>query len=77
MIEIQLTPAEFAAKAKELAEKHDIKLDGNAGQLSKMGVTAAYAYQDGLLTVNILNKPFFVTAEYCEDQLKTFFGLTS
>ena len=63
MIEVRLTPVEFAAKAKELAAKHDIKLDGEAGQITKMGVTAAYAYQNGLLTVNILDKPFFVTTE--------------
>lgn len=75
MIEVRLTPQEFAAKTAELATLHGITLDGNAGQLTKMGVTAAYAYQDGLLTVNILEKPFFVSTEYCEEQLRGFLGV--
>jgi hypothetical protein len=75
MIEIRLTPEQFAAKAAQLAAEQGIVLSGDAGRITKMGVTAAYAYQDGLLTVNIVEKPFFVTTEYCEDQLRGFLGV--
>jgi hypothetical protein len=75
MIEIPLTPEQFAAKARELADKHGITLAGDAGHITKSGVTAGYAYQDGLLTVNILEKPFFVTTDYCESELRTFLGI--
>ena len=31
-------------------------------------------YAEGLLRVTILDKPFFVTTEYCEEQLKGWLG---
>ena len=37
-----------------------------------MGVTAAYEYAEGLLKIDILEKPFFVTTEYCEQELRKF-----
>jgi hypothetical protein len=39
-----------------------------------MGVTAEYVYADGVLQVTILEKPFFVSTEYCEEQLKGWLG---
>ena len=75
MIQIPLTPEAFAAKASELQSNQGIALTGTEGKLSKSGVTAAYAYKDGLLKVEILDKPFFVSTDYCEDQLKKFLGV--
>jgi hypothetical protein len=72
MIQCPLTPDEFAATAAFLEQKQGIVLSGPTGQISKMGVTASYAYADGLLTIEILEKPFFVTTEYCEEQLRAF-----
>ncbi len=74
MIEIQCTPEEFRAKAARLQSEHGIALNGDAGRVTAQGVTAAYAYQDGLLTVNILEKPFFVSTEYCESKMREFFA---
>lgn len=70
MIQIALTPEEFATTARELEEKQGIALDGPEGKITKMGVTAGYQYAEGMLRVTILDKPFFVTTEYCEEQLK-------
>ena len=69
MIQIPLTPEEFAATARELEEKQGIALAGEEGKITKMGVTAGYQYAEGMLRVTILDKPFFVTTEYCEEQL--------
>ncbi len=76
MIQIPLTPEAYAAKAAEL-QQQGIALTGTEGKLSKSGVTAGYSYKDGLLTVEILDKPFFVTTEYCEEQLKKFLGVAA
>jgi hypothetical protein len=70
MIQIPLTPAEFAATAAKLERQQDITLSGPEGKITKMGVTAGYKYENGVLTVTILDKPFFVTTDYCEEQLK-------
>ena len=75
MIQIPLTPEAFAAKAEQLKAQQGISLVGDEGKLTKSGVTAGYSYKDGLLTVEILEKPFFVTTEYCEEQLKKFLGV--
>ncbi len=75
MIQIPLTPEAFAAKATQLKAEQGIALNGTEGKLTKSGVTAAYVYQEGLLTVEILEKPFFVSTDYCEDQLRKFLGV--
>ena len=62
MISIPLTPDQFAA------------LTGDEGTITKMGVTASYRYADAHLQVAILEKPFFVTTEYCEEQIKAWFA---
>ena len=72
MIQMPLTPEEFDATAARLQQEHAIALEGHEGKITKMGVTAGYQYLDGLLRVTILDKPFFVTTEYCEEQLKGF-----
>lgn len=72
MIQIPLTPEEFATTARELEAKQGIVLEGDEGKITKMGVTAGYQYAEGLLRVTILDKPFFVTSEYCEEQLKAW-----
>jgi hypothetical protein len=74
MIQIALTPEQFAALAAKVLEEQGIALTGDEGQLTKMGVTASYRYKDGTLSVAILEKPFFVSTEYCEEQLKKALG---
>jgi hypothetical protein len=69
MIQIPLTPDEFAALAVKAQQEQGITLTGDEGKITKMGVTAGYQYAEGLLRVTILEKPFFVTTEYCEEQL--------
>jgi hypothetical protein len=75
LIQIPLTPEAFTAKATQLAQEQGIQLTGTQGKLSKSGVTASYVYDAGVLTVEILEKPFFVSTDYCEDQLKKFLGV--
>ena len=72
MIQIPLTPEQFAAKRQQLQTEQGITLEGDEGKISKMGVTAGYQYADGELRVTILDKPFFVSTDYCEEQLRAF-----
>ena len=74
MIQIPLSPDAYAATSKLLAEKQGIALAGDDGTITKMGVTASYKYADGTLSIAILEKPFFVTTEYCEEQIKSWFA---
>ena len=72
MIQIPLTPEQFAAKSRQLHNDHGITLPGHEGTLTRSGVTAAYRYTDGLLNITILEKPFFVSTDYCETELRKF-----
>jgi hypothetical protein len=74
MIEIPMTDEEYAATAARVEQQQGITLTGTEGKISKMGVTAGYQYANGILRVTILDKPFFVSTDYCEEQLKSFLG---
>jgi len=75
MVQIPLTPEAYAATSKLLEEKQGIALTGDEGKITKMGVTASYKYADGTLSIAILEKPFFVTTDYCEEQIKNWFAI--
>ena len=72
MIQIPVTPEEFAAKSAQLAENQGIEITGHQGTIEKMGVKASYLYENGLLTITILDKPFFLTEDMCEKQLRAW-----
>jgi len=74
MVQIPLTPVQYAAAASLLEQKQGILIEGTEGKITKMGVTASYQYADGHLSIVILDKPFFVTTEYCEEQIKNWFS---
>ena len=67
-----MTPGQFASAGRELQAKHGVTLAGNEGTLSRMGVTAAYKYDGAQLSVNILEKPFFMSEDFCESEIKKF-----
>ncbi len=71
MIQFPLTPQQFAALSAK-AQQQGIALTGNEGEITKSGVKASYKYADDHLTVAILEKPFFVTTDFCEEQLRKF-----
>jgi len=70
MIQVPLTPEEFQTKANQLAEQQGIAITGHEGTIEKMGVKASYLYADGVLTINILHKPMFLSLDMCEKQLR-------
>ncbi len=72
MIQIPLTPEEFQSKSAQLAAKQGITITGHQGAIEKMGVKASYLYEDGLLTITILDKPFFLSEDLCEKQLRAW-----
>jgi hypothetical protein len=72
MIQIPLTPEEFETKTAALAEKQGINLPGREGTIEKMGLKASYVYSDGTLKITILDKPFFLTEEMVEKQLRAW-----
>lgn len=71
MIEIPLSEAQFAAAQKALAEK-GVDLSAPSGTISQMGVTAAYTWAEGLLTIQVTDKPAFFPVSMIEAKLKAW-----
>lgn len=72
MIQIQLTPEQFKSKAAQITAQQGIDFVGHEGTIEKMGVKAAWVYEEGMLKINILDKPFFISESMVEEQLKKF-----
>lgn len=70
MIQIPLSPEQFHSKIAQLAAEQGIKLLGDEGTIEKMGVKANYVYANGVLSITILEKPFFLSEDMVEKQLK-------
>ena len=70
MIEVPMSEEHYQALAEGMAKEDGVTVSGNTGTIVKMGVKADFAYAAGQFTVNVLDKPFFVTEEYCEEQIK-------
>ena len=76
MIQIPLTPDQLD-QVRAKAQEQGISLAGDAGEITKFGVTAAYKYADNLFTVTIVKKPFFISVEQCENQIRKAAGLVA
>ncbi len=70
MIEIPLSPEQFKSKAAQIAAQQGIHLVGHEGTIEKMGVKAAWIYENELLKITIVDKPFFMSETMVEEQLK-------
>lgn len=71
MIEVPLTEAQFAAAAQRL-QQHGVNITGPSGTLSRSGVTARYTYANNLLTIQVIEKPFFMPLSAVEATLRGY-----
>lgn len=70
---IPLTQAQYNAKVAELATL-GVQITGNAGQISKDGITIGYAYDGVNLTLTILHKPFGVPYSFIQSKIDAWFA---
>lgn len=71
MVEVPLTEAQFSAAAKRLRD-YGVDLTGPSGTLSRDGITARYNYDGSKLTIEILEKPFFLPLSVIESQMRGY-----
>ncbi len=70
MIQVYMTEAQFREKIQELNGRYDLDLTEPAGRVTKESITAGYTHSADTLSVHILDKPFFISTEYCEQKLQ-------
>jgi hypothetical protein len=67
---VPMSESQFAGLA-ERAKEQGIALDGREGVIEKMGVKARWVYDGANLTVDVLDKPFFLSREAVEERLRS------
>jgi hypothetical protein len=71
MIEVPLTEAQFAAASQRL-QAYGVNLAGPSGTLSRDGITARFSYANNLLTIEVIDKPFFIPLSVIESQMRSY-----
>ena len=71
MIQVPMSDAQFASATTRLRSS-GIELQGPSGTLSKDGVTAKYVHADGMLTVEITDRPFLLPLSLIEGKLQAY-----
>jgi hypothetical protein len=71
MIEVPLTEAQFAEAGRRL-QAHGVNITGPSGTLNRDGVTARYNYANNILTIEIVDKPFFMPVSLIESQMRNY-----
>ena len=66
-----MTDAQFRTATQRL-QHNGIVLTGASGTLSKDGIKASYEHKDGVLRINILEKPFLLPESLIEGRLKAY-----
>lgn len=69
MMQIPMSESVFSSVVQR-AEAQGIQLTGREGVIEKMGVKAKWAYDGSQLTVDVLDKPFFMSKETIEEKLR-------
>jgi hypothetical protein len=68
-MQVPMSENEFASMVGR-AGAQGIQLSGRDGVIRKMGVTARWAYNGSMLTVEVVEKPFFLSKEAVEERVR-------
>jgi hypothetical protein len=68
-MQVAMTAEQFAGMV-EKARAQGIVLEGREGTIEKMGVKARWGFDGAMLTVDVLEKPFFLSKEVVEEKLR-------
>jgi hypothetical protein len=68
-MQIAMTEEQFEALEMR-AREQGIDLTGREGTIEKMGVKARWGFDGAMLTVEVLEKPFFLSRDAVEEKLR-------
>ena len=74
MIQIELTPDQFAAKCAQLKAEQGLVLTGTCGTLSHGGFAGTFSYDGTTLLITIAKHPFFIPESVIESHLLAWFA---
>lgn len=67
-----VTPEHFASLMSEVTKETGLAVSGNSGTASKSGFTVSWNYDPsvGVLTMQVLDKPWIVPASVCQSKIQ-------
>ena len=68
-MQVAMTEEQFGQVVGK-ARAQGIVLEGREGTIEKMGVKARWGFDGATLTVDVLEKPFFLSKEAVEERLR-------
>jgi hypothetical protein len=71
MIEVPLSEAQFDEASRRL-QAAGVNINGPSGTLSRNGITAKYSYANGVLTIEVVDKPFLLPLSVIESQMRGY-----
>lgn len=71
MVEVPLSESQYDEASRRLRAA-GINISGPTGTLSREGITAKYSYANGLLTIEVVDKPFFLPLSLIESQMRGY-----
>jgi hypothetical protein len=71
VMEIPMSETQFAGLSRRLRSS-GIELTGMSGTLTKDGVTAKYGYADGILSVEVVDRPKLLPLSLIEGKLQAY-----
>ncbi len=74
MITIPMSELQFRVASAKLATEQGIVLSGRGGEVSKMGVEAAWSYDGEHLQINVTKTPFLISTAGAEKRIRAWLG---
>jgi hypothetical protein len=71
MIEVPLTETQFDEASRRLRAA-GVNISGPSGTLSRNGITARYSYANGVLSIEVVDKPFLLPLSIVESQMRGY-----
>ena len=71
MVEVPLTQVQYDEASRRM-QAAGINISGTAGTLSRDGITAKYNYANGVLSIEIVDKPFFLPISVIESKMRGY-----
>lgn len=70
MINVPMTPDQFAAKKASLQAEHGVSITGNAGTETEHGYTIQFKFDGSNLQLQVLDSPRFVPKGFAEKKIE-------
>lgn len=74
LLQFKISRPALEAK-RDMLKIDGVEIVGDSGKLKKKGIELRYEYQEPILTLEVLSKPFFISFAKIEKELTNWFTI--